>query len=65
MVACYWPTSHCIPAQNLVSVLGEFCYNRSPLVLDSDNGVCCSTATALSAKITRFTKKFTRSEKNH
>ena len=54
MVVCYWPTSHCTPAQTLVSVSGEFRYNRSPLVLDSDNGVCYSAATGLSAKITRF-----------
>ena len=39
--ACYWPSSHCIPAQKFVSVSGEFNRNRSPLALDSDSGVCC------------------------
>jgi len=39
--ACYWPSSYCIPAQTFVSVSGELNYDRSPLVLDSDRGVCC------------------------
>jgi len=34
-------SSHCIPAQTFVSVSGEFNHDLSPLVLDSDNGVCC------------------------
>ena len=32
--ACYWPLSHCIPAQKFVSVSGELNRDRSPLVLD-------------------------------
>jgi len=39
--ACYWPSSHCIPAQKFVFVWGELTYDRSPLVLDSDKGACC------------------------
>ena len=39
--ACYWPSSHCIPAQMFVSVSGKLNHDRSTLVLDSDNGVCC------------------------
>jgi len=39
--ACYWPSSHCIPAQKFVSVSGELNHDRSPFVLDSDKGVCC------------------------
>ena len=40
--ACYWPSSHCIPAQKFVSVSVSVKLNhdRSPLVLDSDKGVC-------------------------
>jgi len=37
----YWPSGHCIPAQKFVSVSGELNHDRSPLVLDSDKGVCC------------------------
>jgi len=37
--ACCWPSSHCIPAQKLVSVLGELNHDRSPLVLNSDKDV--------------------------
>jgi len=37
----YWPSDHCIPAQKFVSVSGELNHDRSPLVLDSDKGVCC------------------------
>ena len=39
--ACYWPSSHCIRTQMFVSVKIELNHNRSPLVLDSDKGVCC------------------------
>jgi len=35
------PSSHCIPAQKFVSASGELNHGRSPLVLDSDKGVCC------------------------
>ena len=38
---CYWPTSHCIPAQKFMSVSGEVNHDLSPWVLDSDKGVCC------------------------
>ena len=38
--ACYWSSSHCIPAHKFVSVSGELIHDRSPLVLDSE-GVCC------------------------
>jgi len=31
--------SHCIPAQNFVSV--KLNHNRSPLILDFDKDVCC------------------------
>jgi len=37
--ACYWPSSHYIPAQRSVFVSVELNHNRSLLVLDSDNGV--------------------------
>jgi len=39
--ACYWPSSHCIPAQKFVSVSGVLNRDRSPLVLDSDKGAWC------------------------
>ena len=39
--ACYELSSHCIPDQKFGSVSGEFNHDRSPLVLDSDKGVCC------------------------
>ena len=39
--ACYWPSSHCIPDQKFVSVSGKLNHDRSPLVLDSDKGMCC------------------------
>jgi len=39
--ACYWPSSCCIPAQKFMFMSGELNHHRSPLVLDSDNGVCC------------------------
>jgi len=32
----------CIPAQKIVSVSGELNHDRSALVSDSDNDVCCS-----------------------
>jgi len=35
---CYWTSSHCIPAEKIVS--GELNHNCLPLVLDSDKGVC-------------------------
>ena len=37
-VACYWPSSNCIPTQKIVSVSAKLNHNRSPLVLDSENG---------------------------
>ena len=36
-----WPSGHRILVQNIVSVSTELTHNRSALVLDSDNGVCC------------------------
>ena len=39
--ACFYPSSHCIPAQKFASVSGELNHDRSPLALDSDKGVCC------------------------
>jgi len=27
---CYWPSSHCIPAQKFVSVSAKLNHNRSP-----------------------------------
>jgi len=39
--ACYWPSSHCIPAQKFVSASGKLNHDRSPLVLDSDKDACC------------------------
>jgi len=39
--ACYWPSSHCIPAQKFVSASGELNQGRSPWLLDSDNDACC------------------------
>ena len=39
--AYYWPSGHCIPAQRFVSVSGELNHDRSPLVSDSNKGVCC------------------------
>jgi len=42
MGASCWPSSHCIPAQTSVTVSGELNHDRSTLVSDSDNGVCCS-----------------------
>jgi len=44
---CYWPSNHCIPAQKFVSVSGELNINRSPLLLDSDKGVCCHHSSLL------------------
>jgi len=41
--ACYWPSSHCIPAQKFVSASGELNHDRSPLVLDGNNIACCTT----------------------
>jgi len=38
-----WPLSNCIPVQKIVSLLTELTYNRSVLVLDSDNGLCCQS----------------------
>ena len=39
--ACYWLSSHCSPAQKLVSASGKLNHECSPLVLDSDKDVCC------------------------
>jgi len=39
--ASCWPSSNCIPVQKVVSLSTELTHNRSALVLDSDNGVCC------------------------
>jgi len=39
--ASCWPSSNCIPAQKIVSVWMEVNHNRSALVLDPGNGVCC------------------------
>jgi len=39
--ACYWPSSHCIPAQKFVSASGELNHGRSPWMLDSDKDACC------------------------
>jgi len=39
--ASCWPSNNCILAQKIVSVSTELKYNRSLLVLDFDNGVCC------------------------
>ena len=39
--ASCWPSSNCIPAQKIVSVSTEVNHNRSALVLDIGNGVCC------------------------
>ena len=39
--ACYWPSSNCISPRTFASVSGELNHDRSPLVLDSDKGVCC------------------------
>jgi len=39
--ACYWPESHCIPAQMFVSMSVESNHDHSSLVLDSDKSVCC------------------------
>jgi len=36
-----WPSGNCISAQKTVSVSTELNHNRSALVLDSDNCVCC------------------------
>ena len=36
--ACYWPSSHCIPAQKFVSVSTELNHNRSLWMLDSKKG---------------------------
>jgi len=38
-VACYWLSSHCVPAQKFVSMSGKLNHDRSPLVLDSDKSV--------------------------
>ena len=37
--ACYWPSSHFIPAQKFVCASGN--HRRSPWVLDSDKDACC------------------------
>ena len=39
--ASCWPSSNCILTQKIVSVSMELTHNRSELVMDSDNGVCC------------------------
>jgi len=41
MTACYWPSSHSIPAQKFVSSSGKLNHDRSPMVLDSDKDACC------------------------
>jgi len=41
--ACYWQSSHCIPAQKFVSVSGKLNHDRLPFVLDSDK-VCAVAA---------------------
>ena len=46
-----WPSSHCIPAQKFVSVSGELNHDSSPLVLDSDKGVCCHCSFSLSTSV--------------
>ena len=40
---CYWPSSHCIPAQKFVSMSAKLNHHRSPLVLDSTRA--CAVAT--------------------
>jgi len=39
--ACYWLSSHCSPAQKLVSASGKLNHERSPQVLDFDKYACC------------------------
>jgi len=39
--ACHWPSCHYIPVQKFVSLSRELNHDRSPLVLDTDKGVCC------------------------
>jgi len=43
-----WPSSHRIPVQKIVSMSTKFNHNRSALVLDSDNGVCCHHSSSYS-----------------
>jgi len=40
--ASFWPSSSCIPVQKIVSLSAELNHNRSALVLDCGNGVCCN-----------------------
>ena len=49
--ACYWPSSHCIPAQKFVSVSEELNHGCSPLVLDSDKRVCCHRSFSWSTSV--------------
>jgi len=41
MGASCWQSGNCILAQKIASVSTELNHNRSALVLDSDNDVCC------------------------
>jgi len=36
-----WPSNNCSLVEKIVSLSTELNHNRSALVLDSDNGVCC------------------------
>ena len=42
--ASKWPSSHCIPAEKIVSVSTKLNHSRSALVLDCDDGVCRTTS---------------------
>jgi len=44
--ASYWLSSNCIPVQKIVSPSTELTHNRSVVVLDSDNDVCCHHASS-------------------
>jgi len=44
-------SSNCIPVRKFVSVPREINHNRSPLVLDSDKGVCCHHSSSKSTWI--------------
>ena len=39
--ASCWPSSNCIPVQEIASLSTELTHNRSVLALDSDSVVCC------------------------
>jgi len=49
--ASCWRPNNCIPAQKIVSTSAELNHNRSALVLDSDNGVCCHHSSTYSLYI--------------